>query len=107
MKSKLLNIRLKLDQYEKLQIFSARHGMTPGGVVKRLTSLLIGDDIKEAGDFVGLLQERLIKKSEEFDIFSELVADTTSRITSTVQGQSQLFKANEKRKKNKKKPANA
>jgi len=105
-KTRVFSFRLTSDQIEKLKILSDRYDLTPQDFVRRVVLHLTGDIIEDIKGFQKDISKMLTDRSEEFDIFQQLVADTTSRISNVVEGQSQLFK-NEKRKKNKKKPANA
>ena len=94
-RTEVVGFRLTLDEIEKLQSLASRYNMSYQNFVRELARFLIGDKVQEGSDFAKSIGKILAQKQEEFSIFSQIIADTTSRLTSDVD-QVVLFKGKTK-----------
>ena len=92
MKSKLLNIRLRYGDLERLEKVSARYNMSPGEFTKKVILALCTDRLQEGDNSLKAIAEVLARQSAEMELFQELFIDTTARIKSAVTGQGDILK---------------
>ena len=93
--TKVFGFRLTPEEWSKLQSLVSRYDMSPQDFVRDLVRFIIGDKVQEGSDFAKSIGKILAQKQEEFSIFSQIIADTTSRLTSDV-SQVTLFRGKTK-----------
>jgi len=102
MKSKLLNIRLKPEEIERLHLYAGRYGMRGGVFIKKLVLALVDDKVRqESENFMRKIQKDLQKQSEDLGIFTQVIADTSSRLASDIGQSIMVFNGKKKRTKQK------
>jgi hypothetical protein len=94
-RTQVFSFRLTLEELDKLQSLAGRYDMSPQDFVRDLVRFIVGDKVQEGSDFAKSIGKILAQKHEEFSIFSQIIADTTSRLTSDI-SQVTLFKGKTK-----------
>jgi len=83
MKSRVLNFRIKEDEYKRLSRFANRYDMTPTKFIQRFARALVSEQ-SESEALVKSVLSQLSKKHEDYSLLVTMIADTTQRLESSV-----------------------
>lgn len=80
-KTKVFSFRLATDELDRLTDIARGYDRTPQDFVRDLVKFILGDTVKEGDKFAREVGQVLARKQEEFNIFSQLIADTTAKFS--------------------------
>lgn len=102
MRSKHINIRLKPDEIEKLHRYASRYDMTGTQFLKKFVLLLIDDKMRQDSEkFMKSVAGTLHKQSQELEMFTQMIADTSSKLASSVSQTTMVLNGRKKKYKKK------
>jgi len=105
MKSKVFSFRLRPEEIEKLEKLSSEYDLSPQVFVQKIIEVLIsGGKVKErqkSEKLIKTVASTLLKQYEDFEMFTQMIADTSSRLASDIGQVSVVFNGKKKRTKQK------
>lgn len=105
MKTKHINIRLTPGQIEKLHGYASKYNMSGTQFLKGLVLVLIGESGKkekqDSERYTKLVAELLAKQSEELEFYSQVIADTSSKVANSIAQTTMVLSGKKKRNKKK------